>query len=137
MVHYEPVKVTIDTPGQAEVIFFLWIIIRYIPEGSKKNLAKESELRRWYTGSYEDIVDAKRSHMDNDRFNIILHEFPPEFNCLKELAKELRMASSPIQRGALFRGTWSDPKKVYIPMVDAFDKAILKISGENGWGKFA
>ena len=45
---------------------FLWIIIRYIPEGSKKYLAKESKLRRWYTGSYEDIADAKRSHMDKD-----------------------------------------------------------------------
>ena len=69
--------------------------------------------------------------MDNDRFNIILHEFPPGFNFFKELAKELRMALSPIRRGALFRGTWSDPKKVYTPMVDAFDKAIRKISGEN------
>lgn len=70
--------------------------------------------------------------MDNDRFNIILHEFPPEFNCLKELAKELRMALSPIRPGALFRGTWSDPKKVHTPMLDAFDKAILKIGRENG-----
>lgn len=75
--------------------------------------------------------------MDNDRSNIILHEFPPEFNCLKELAKELRMALSPIRPGALFRGTWRDPKKVHTPMLDAFDKAILKIGRENGWGKFA
>jgi hypothetical protein len=38
----------------------------------------------------------KRSHMDKARFRDILDEFPPKFNGLKKLAKELRRTLFPI-----------------------------------------
>lgn len=47
---------------------FLWIIIRHNPEGGEKQLSKESELRKWYTGSYRAIALAETAHMLVDEF---------------------------------------------------------------------
>lgn len=66
--------------------------------------------------------------MDEHGFKDILDEFPREFEGLRELAEELRMAIFPIRRGALFTGIFSDFKKIYTPIVDAFDRAIVKLN---------
>ena len=64
---------------------FLWAIIRYGQETGKW-LLKTSRLRDWYKGTYDQIADIKRSHMDRKRFRGIL----------KELAEELRRILCPI-----------------------------------------
>lgn len=82
------------------------IIIRHDPKGGEKDLSKESKLRAWYTGSYEQIADAKMCHMLKDQFKLILDEFPRKFDgTLKELAEELRMVLFPTCDGTIFRGT--------------------------------
>jgi len=109
---------------------FLWVIIRYGQE-TDKNLPITSRLRRWYAGSYEDIADIQRSHMDKSRFKGILNEFPLEFDGLEVLAKELRDIIFPYREG-LFTGTYRDPDKLYRPIIDAFDRAIAKyMEGES------
>lgn len=54
---------------------FLWIIIQHNPEGGEKQLPKESELRKWYTGSNRAIALAKTAHMLVQGFRYILDEF--------------------------------------------------------------
>ena len=110
---------------------FLWIIIRHDPKGGERDLSKESRLRAWYTGSYEQIADAKMRHMLKDRFKLILDEFPRKFDDLKELAEELHMVLFPLRGGTVFRGTLRDHKKLYIPIVAAFNKAIFKLKGKT------
>jgi hypothetical protein len=80
---------------------FPWVII-HCGQETDKNLPKTSRLRRWYTGSYEDIADIKGRHMDKTRFKGILDEFPPKFNGLKGLAEVLRRALFPIRDESLF-----------------------------------
>lgn len=110
----------------------MWIIIRHNPKGGEKNFSKESVLRDWYTGSYKWIANAKTGHIDKRGFRNILDENPREFDGLKELAEELRMAIFPIRHGALFTGTYSNSNKVYTPIVEAFDRAIVKWNDETG-----
>lgn len=111
---------------------FLWIIIRHNPEGGEKNLSKESELRKWYAGSYRTIALAKTAHMLEDEFRYILDEFPCQFDGLKELAEELRLALFLALPGTVFRGTFRDPNKLYTPILNAFNKALVKLSGKTG-----
>lgn len=98
------------------------------PKGGEKDLSKESKLRAWYTGSYEQIADAK---ILKDRFKLILDDFPRTFDGLKELAEELRMVLFPIRDRTIFRGTLQDHKKLYMPIVAAFDNAIVKLKGKT------
>ena len=104
---------------------FLWVIIRH-DQRPEKNLPKTSQLRDWYQGTYSRIADMKGRHMDKARFRDIIAEFPSEFGCLKELAQELRRALFPIRDESLFTGTYRDPEKLYMPMIDALDRAIAK-----------
>lgn len=99
--------------------------------GGEKDLSKESKLRAWYTGSYEQIADAKICYMLKDRFKPILDDFPRKFVDLKELAEELRMVLFPIRDRTIFRGTLQDHKKLYMPIVAAFDNAIVKLKGKT------
>jgi hypothetical protein len=101
---------------------FLWVIIRC----GLQEFPKTSRLRRWYVGTYEDIATIKRGHMDKKYFRGILEEFPPKFGDLKELGEELRRALFPIREESLFTGTYRDPDKLYIPMIEAFERAIIK-----------
>lgn len=45
------------------------------------------------------------------------------------------MAFFPTLPGSIFRRTFPDPNKLYTPMVNAFNKAIVKLSGKTGQGK--
>lgn len=86
-----------------------------------------SKLRAWYTGNYEGIANAKLGHMskaEDKGFGFILREFPPEFDCVKPLCRELRGILFPIQKDELFTGTPKDPEILYGPIIEAFDKAI-------------
>ncbi|UKZ59238.1 uncharacterized protein TrAtP1_000556 [Trichoderma atroviride] len=102
----------------------LWQCIRRGWEFVGRTLSKPSQLRGWYTGTFEDIARNKHGNMDGIAFEYILNEFPDEFSCIKPLCRELRSILFPIKDNALFTGTPSQPRNLYGPMVNAFDKAI-------------
>lgn len=83
-----------------------------------------SKLRAWYTGNYEDIANAKRGNMDVNGFGFILRGFPPEFEYVKPLCRELLGILFPCRDG-LFTGTPKDPEILYGPIIKAFDKTPL------------
>ena len=87
---------------------------------------KRNILTKWYTGSYDDIADAKKGYMHVDEFENILKEFPQAFNCVKPMCEEIRSILFPLlEDGALFTGTPSDPpEKLYHPIIEAFEDAI-------------
>lgn len=101
---------------------FLWVIVL----GRDRLFSTTSRLRRWYLGGYDQIADSKRAHMDKQAFKRILLEFPPEFETLKGLAEELRDLLFPIHEGAMFIGTYSNPERLYRPMIEAFNQAIAR-----------
>jgi hypothetical protein len=103
---------------------FLWVIISH-PQEAGLGLPKTSQLRDWYRGSYIQIANTKRGHMDKKAFKGILAEVPPVFEGLKSLAEELRNILFPYREG-LFTGTYGDPDKLYQPMIEALDGAIVK-----------
>jgi serine/threonine protein kinase len=119
---------------------FLWMCICYgydlQEEGTKTKSSGElrvdkrmrlmagSRLQRWYTGTYEEIADVKLGHMDKNRFEDIIAEFPPECEELKPLARQLRRVLFPIRDEALFTGTFQDCNIMYDGMIGAFNSAI-------------
>ncbi len=72
---------------------FLWICARRTWEREFLCLAVdrpgESRLKKWYSGSYDDIADAKWHHMGVDGFEDILKEFPQALNCVKPLCGKI------------------------------------------------
>lgn len=111
---------------------FLWVIIGY-NHGADHSLPEESQLRGWYTGSYQDIADKKRAHMSEERFPSILAEFPQEFESLKGLAEELRGIVF-THRNGFSTKTPSDPEQLYRPMIEVYGKAIASCK-DMGSGK--
>ncbi|KAL1952877.1 hypothetical protein VTO42DRAFT_4064 [Malbranchea cinnamomea] len=83
-----------------------------------------SLLTSWYTGTYSEIANAKRGNVDAKGFELILEEFPPMFDCLKPLCKELRSLLFPIRDNAIFTGTPRDPEVLYGPIIKAFERAV-------------
>lgn len=82
---------------------FLWVIIGH-HEGAGCRLPEDSQLRDWYRGSYRQIANMKRSHMDKGKFEDIIAEFPADFESCKGLARELRDILFPIVNRVLFTG---------------------------------
>jgi hypothetical protein len=98
--------------------------------GKPKEIPKESMLTDWYTGSYENIANTKLGHMskaEDKGFGLILREFPPEFDCVKPLCRELRGILFPIHNDEFFTGTPKDAEILYGPIIKAFGKAINDI----------
>ena len=97
-----------------------WEFTRY--PGNRPN---PSLLTDWYTGNYERIANAKRGNVGANGFERILaKEFPPEFECVKPLCRELRGILFPIRHGDIFTGTPKESKVLYEPIIEAFGKAI-------------
>ncbi|KKZ63811.1 hypothetical protein EMCG_01915 [[Emmonsia] crescens] len=88
-----------------------------------KEKPKKCLLTEWYTGGYDQIANAKRGRMDVNGFEDVLLGFPPEFNCVKPLCRELREVLFPYCRG-LFVGTPVKSEILYDPIIQAFHKAI-------------
>ncbi|KAI1821593.1 serine/threonine-protein kinase Sgk2 [Xylaria intraflava] len=80
-------------------------------------------LARWYTGTYDEIAQSKRGDMDRDGLELILREFPPKFDFIKPLCREIRAILFPF-KGSLFTGTPENPKVLYDPMIKAFDDTL-------------
>jgi len=108
----------------------LWICARRTWEKeflcSADDRPKRNILTKWYTGSFDDIADAKKGYMHVDDFEKILIEFPQAFNLVKPLCRKIRGILFPLlEDGALFIGTPSDPpEQLYHPILKAFEDAI-------------
>ena len=111
--------------------FFYVLIWQCARRGWSEAWPKKSLLAKWYTDSYREIASAKRGNMYVDGFEDILEEFPPRFDCVKPLCRELRGILFPYREG-LFVGTPKDPKVLYEPIVGAFDRAIDDIKAIEG-----
>ena len=108
----------------------LWICARRAWEReffcSTVDRPKRNILKKWYTGSFDDIADAKKGYMHVDDFEKILMEFPQAFGHVKPLCRKIRGILFPLlEDGALFTGTRPDPpEKLYDPIIEAFEDAI-------------
>ncbi|EER36675.1 serine/threonine protein kinase Sgk2 [Histoplasma capsulatum H143] len=95
--------------------------------GNPRDQPKDSLLTKWYTGTFRDITQIKQSDMGASEFEDILKEFPLQFDSIKPLCRELQRLFFSIYDGDIFTGTPVGPKKMYGPIIQAFDKAIHDI----------
>jgi serine/threonine protein kinase len=98
--------------------------------GNSKRPGAKTMLSHWYTGTYKDIARNKRGDMskaEDKGFGLILRDFPPEFDFVKSLCRDLRGILFPIHKDELFTGTPQDPNILYDPIIRAFDKAIVRV----------
>ncbi|KAF2459673.1 hypothetical protein BDY21DRAFT_338901 [Lineolata rhizophorae] len=103
--------------------FFYVLIWQCARRGWGQEWPEDTLITQWYTGSYREIAFAKRGGMSVDGFEYILEEFPPRFDWVKALCREMRGILFPYREG-LFVGTPKDPEILYGPIIKAFDKAI-------------
>ncbi|KAF2452319.1 hypothetical protein BDY21DRAFT_417793 [Lineolata rhizophorae] len=107
---------------------FLWVTIGHSHDlGQNQNLPREIQLRDWYRGSYAQIANTKRGHMDKKTSRGIVTEIPSRFEGLKRLAGELRDILFPIREESLFTGTYHDSDELYQPMIEAFEREIANL----------
>ena len=102
---------------------FLWTVIT----NHMENQPETSKLRQWSSGDWDELAARKSLDMDQDGFQAILGEFPPEFHSLKPLAESLRQVLFPLRAGVLWTGTDGSPEaadKLYDGMIRAFEEAI-------------
>ena len=85
---------------------------------------EESRFQRWYKGTFNQIADAKMLHMRVDGLELILHEFPQSFDCVKPLCRSIRSLLF-LNKAALNIGIPSDaPGKLYDAIIREYNKAI-------------
>ncbi|KAL2371887.1 hypothetical protein RJ035_001594 [Blastomyces gilchristii] len=90
-----------------------------------------SMLKKWYTGNYEEIATYKRGNMEAGGFErILMKEFPPWFDWVKPLCRNIRRILFPHGVEGLIVGTPQDPKRLYDPIIKAYDDAIALIETE-------
>jgi hypothetical protein len=102
---------------------FLWVIIANHTE----KLPEKSKLRQWSDGDWDELATRKSLDMDQNGFQGILEEFPPEFPPLKPLAESLREILFPVRDGIIWTGTDDSPEAVdrlYDGMIQMFEEAI-------------
>jgi serine/threonine protein kinase len=82
---------------------FIWMCIRYGYEDTGHGVGTAargehrkrtrptttSVLRDWYTGNYKQIANTKLDHTDKNGFENVIAEFTPQFESLKQFAREL------------------------------------------------
>ena len=115
--------------------FFYVLIWQCARHGwGKDKHSRDSKLRAWYSGDFEDIANAKLDHMsraENMGFGFILREFPPKFERVRSLCKTLRDILFPYGETGLIVGTPYDPKQLYDPIIKTYDDAISLIEVGN------
>ncbi|CAH0043014.1 unnamed protein product [Clonostachys rhizophaga] len=102
---------------------FLWTIIT----NHADDPPEASKLRQWSNGYWNQLAVRKSLDMDQDNFQSILDEFPPDFHPLKPLAESLRQILFPLRDGVIWTGTDGLPEavdKLYDRMIRAFEEAI-------------
>ena len=110
----------------------LWMCARRVWEREFKCNAADrparNVLRRWYTGTYDDIARNKRGDMHVDGFEDILDEFPQVFDCVKPLCRKIRGVLFPYENGLLVGTPPGAPEKLYNPIIETFDDAIANVA---------
>ncbi|KAJ4308018.1 hypothetical protein N0V84_012350 [Fusarium piperis] len=107
----------------------LWMCARQswhndFPEPEEK--PRQSLLRKWEIGSFQDIADAKEGHMTVNGLERIMDEFPKALADVKPLCMNIKRILFPLDRdGRTHFGTpVGDPKQLYEPILAAYDEAI-------------
>ncbi|KAL2050081.1 hypothetical protein ABVK25_009691 [Lepraria finkii] len=116
----------------------LWIVARRAWEREffclPVDRPKRNILKKWYTGSFDDIADAKEGNMHINKFEDILKEFPQAFDPVKPLCKTIRGILFPYKNGLLIGTPPGPPEKLYDPIIEAFDNAIADVAAGEGSG---
>ena len=105
----------------------LWICAR---RGWKDSPPKNSALTKWYSGTFDEIANAKLGHMtksENKGFGFILREFSRGFDPVKPLCKALWDILFSYTSEGMFMGTPKEPEVFYGSIIEAFDEAIADI----------
>ena len=89
-------------------------------------------LKRWYTGTYDDIARNKRGDMHIDGFEDILDGFPQAFDCVKPLCRKIRGILFPYENGLLVGTPPGAPDKLYDSIIQAFDDTISELADTEG-----
>ena len=109
----------------------LWICARRSWEVefhcSSTDRPKDSRLRKWYTGTFEEIAEAKQGYMHADGLKNILKEFPEAFDCVKPLCRKLRAILFPLRQGELDTGTPSSAAELYSKVIEAYDESLVTL----------
>ena len=74
---------------------------------------KESRLRKWYTGTFEEIAEAKQGYMHADGLKNVLKEFLEVFDCVRPLCRKLRAILFPLRQGELDTGKHTVAQELY------------------------
>lgn len=101
---------------------FLWTIIT----NHTNNPPERSRLRQWSNGDWDELAVRKSLDMNQDGFQTILDEFPPEFHALRPLAENLRRVIFPLRAGVIWTGTDGSPEAVdrlYNELIHALEEA--------------
>ncbi|KMP05977.1 hypothetical protein CIRG_05658 [Coccidioides immitis RMSCC 2394] len=130
------VLLNIDHTYRHDLESFFYVLIWQCARNGwgKDNHPKDSKLRAWYTGNYEDIANAKLGHMskaENMGFGFILREFPPKFRGVVPLCRVLRDILFPYNDKGLIVGTPQDPNRLYDPIIKAYDDTITQFELGN------
>ncbi|KAL7894913.1 serine/threonine-protein kinase Sgk2 [Trichoderma sp. SZMC 28014] len=110
----------------------LWMCVRqswYNGFGDIQQRPRESLLRKWEIGRFEDMADAKEGHMSVIGLKRIMDEFPEPFNVVKPLCLKIRKILFPYDEdGEMSIGTpTGDPDQLYRPIIAAYDEAISSL----------
>ncbi|KAK4194052.1 hypothetical protein QBC40DRAFT_291462 [Triangularia verruculosa] len=94
--------------------------------GGVEKPPKESLLRKWEIGRFQDIARTKAGDMTVDGLESIMSEFPKAFDVVKPLCLRIRDILFPF--GQDFRMSFGtpagDPNQLYRPIIAAYDEAI-------------
>ncbi|OBT46177.1 hypothetical protein VE00_02393 [Pseudogymnoascus sp. WSF 3629] len=111
-------------------VFLFLAICPRDPDGTKtEELPETSRLLQWRRDKRKQV--RKTADMGEKGFEAVLEEFSPEFECLKELARTLRVILFPLKDGKIW--TWTDmspegTNKLYDDMTKAFKDALVSIA---------
>ena len=113
----------------------IWICARRVWEVeyhcSVSDRPKESRLRKWYTGTFEEIAEAKQGYMHADGLKNILKEFPGVFDCVKPLCRKLRAILFPLRQGELDTGTYTNAQELYSDIIEAYNDSLATLEMET------
>jgi hypothetical protein len=94
-----------------------------------RNRLRIASLKKWETGGFKDVADAKEGHMTPNGLKRIMGEFPEVLDVVKPLCVRIRNILFPFDKdGTIFIGTpEGDPDELYKPIIAAFDETISKL----------
>lgn len=91
--------------------------------------SRQSLLRKWEIGRFEDIADAKEGHMTVNGLERIMDEFPKALANVKPLCLKIRKILFPMDKDERtnFGTPAGNPNQLYRPVLAAYDEAIKNL----------